>query len=71
MLDLQVEVLLRPAVANQLGLQGAELQKYVEAEIEKVNQTLLDFERVAKVIIRDKDFDRTPAMKIIRPKKVF
>ena len=68
---LQVEVLLRPAVANQLGLQGAELQKYVEAEIEKVNQTLLGFERVSKVIIRDKDFDRTPAMKIIRPKKVF
>lgn len=68
---LQVEVLLRPAVANKLGLQGEELFKYVEAEIEKINQTLLDFERVSKVIIRDKDFERTPAMKIIRPKKVF
>lgn len=68
---LQVEVLLRPAVANKLGLQGEELFKYVEAEIEKVNQTLLDYERVSKVIIRDKDFERTPAMKIIRPKKVF
>lgn len=68
---LQVEVLLRPAVTNKLGLQGEELFKYVEAEIEKINQTLLDYERVSNVIIRDKDFERTPAMKIIRPKKVF
>ena len=68
---LQVEVLLRPAVANSLGLSPEGLKVYVEEEIEKVNQTLLDYERVSKVIIRDKDFDRTPAMKIIRPKKVF
>ena len=68
---LQVEVLLRPAVANALGLSPEALKEYVEKEIEKVNETLLDFERVSKVIIRDKDFDRTPAMKIIRPKKVF
>ena len=68
---LQVEVLLRPAVVNKLGLKGVELQKHVEEEIEKVNQTLLDFERVSKVVIRDTDFERTPAMKIIRPKKVF
>ena len=68
---LQVEVLLRPAVANALGLSPEALKEYVEKEIEKVNATLLDYERVSKVIIRDKDFDRTPAMKIIRPKKVF
>ena len=68
---LQVEVLLRPAVANALGLSPEALKEYVEKEIEKINATLLDFERVSKVIIRDKDFDRTPAMKIIRPKKVF
>ncbi len=68
---LQVEVLLRPAVANALGLSPEALKEYVEQEIEKVNQTLLDYERVSKIIIRDKDFDRTPAMKIIRPKKVF
>lgn len=68
---LQLEVVLRPAVVKTLNLEGEALTKYVNEEIEKVNQTLLDYERVSRIIIRDKDFDRTPAMKIIRPKKVF
>lgn len=68
---LQVEVLLRPSVVKALGLSEEALREYVENGIESVNKTLLDYEKVSKIIIRDKDFDRTPAMKIIRPKKVF
>ncbi len=39
---------------------------YLMKELEKINQSLPPFERVTKIIIRDKDFERTPAMKIVR-----
>ena len=68
---LQAEVTLRASVVQKLGIPEAELKEYVEENVFSVNEKLQDFERISKVIIRDKDFDRTPAMKIIRPKKVF
>ena len=39
------------------------------AELEQVNNTLLPFQRVSKIILRTQDFARTPSMKIIRPKQ--
>ena len=39
--------------------------------ISEVNKTLFDYEQIQKVVIRTEDFPRTPAMKIIRPKKVY
>lgn len=68
---LQVEVVLRTAVVKALGLEGEALNEYVIDKVFEVNNELLDFERFSKVIIRKEDFPRTPAMKIIRPKKVF
>jgi len=38
-------------------------------ELEKVNKTLPSFQRVNRIVIRDKDFDRTPSMKIVRYNK--
>jgi long-chain acyl-CoA synthetase len=68
---LQVEVVLRASVIRGLGLQGEELNKYVTEKVLSINNELLDYERFSKVVIRSEDFPRTPAMKIIRPKKVY
>lgn len=68
---LQVEVVLRNGVVKALGLEGEELEKYVVEKVFEVNKELLEFEQFSKVVVRKEDFARTPAMKIIRPKKVF
>lgn len=68
---LQAEVTLRQGVLKKLGIPEDDIKKFVEDNVFAVNEKLEDFEKISKVIIRDKDFDRTPAMKIIRPKKVF
>lgn len=67
---LQVEVVLRAAVVKQLELDGQSLEEFVTKKVFEVNNSLFDYERFSKVIIRKEDFPRTPAMKIIRPKKV-
>ena len=67
---LQVEVVLRVAVVKALGLEGEELAQFVTEKVFEVNNCLFDYERFSKVVIRTEDFPRTPAMKIIRPKKV-
>ena len=41
---------------------------YIKEELEKINHTLPPFQRISKIIIRDSDFQRTPAMKKVRPK---
>ena len=64
---LQAEVVLRQSVMSQLNVDN--IQEYIEKEIEKVNNSLANYERIAKVVIRDTDFERSPSMKIIRPKK--
>ena len=68
---MQAEVTLRQGVLKKLGIPEDDIKKFVEDNVFAVNEKLEDFEKISKVIIRDKDFDRTPAMKIIRPKKVF
>lgn len=68
---LKVEVTLRELVLAKLNLPKEEVAKFVTDKIMEVNNNLLDYERVSKVVIRDTDFERSPAMKIIRPKKVY
>lgn len=64
---LQAEVILRPVVLGPLNV--ADVQSYVEELIEGVNKTLFDYEQISKVVIRTEDFNRSPSMKIIRPRK--
>ena len=68
---LKCEVVLRQSVVKTLGIEQDKLQEYVQAGIDKVNANLLDYERVSELVIRDKDFDRSPSMKIIRPRKMY
>ena len=68
---LQAEVVLRQSVVRAMNVPQEELNGFVEKSVLDVNKKLYDYERISKVVIRDKDFDRTPAMKIIRPKKVY
>lgn len=68
---LKLEVVLRQSVVKSLGIESDKLQEFVKAQIDKVNEKLLDYERVAEVVIRDKDFERSPSMKIIRPRKMY
>lgn len=64
---LQAEVILRPMIMAKLNVENP--QAMVEAEIEKLNATLFDYEKISKVVIRTEDFERSPSMKIIRPKQ--
>ena len=64
---LQAEVILRPMIMAQLNVENP--QKLVEEEIEKINAALFDYEKISKVVIRTEDFQRSPSMKIIRPKQ--
>ena len=68
---LQAEVVLRKSVVAAMKIPPEELNDFVVKSVLAVNDKLLDYEHISKVVIRDKDFDRTPAMKIIRPKKVY
>lgn len=62
---LALEVVLRKTVTAQTGVDNG----YIIAELEKVNASLPAFERVNRIEIRDKDFERSPSMKIVRYKK--
>ncbi len=42
---------------------------FIVSELEKINSTLPSFWRVSRITVRDSDFERTPAMKIVRYKK--
>ena len=61
---LVLEVLPRMSSVKALGIE--DLYSYLKDEVEKINATLPGFERINKIIIRDTDFIRTPAMKIAR-----
>ena len=43
---------------------------FAVAELEKVNRTLPGFSQVSRIVVRDTDFERSPAMKIVRYKHV-
>ena len=61
---LALEVLPRMATIKAKGIEDVEA--HIREEVNKVNATLPSFERINKIIIRDTDFVRTPAMKIAR-----
>ena len=55
-----------PRMSELMKVEVEDKMSYLMEELNKVNMTLLPHQRAAKIIIRDKDFERTPAMKIIR-----
>lgn len=64
---LALEIVPRAAVVATIAAEDK--FKYMTEELERVNLTLPPFQQATKIIIRDKDFDRTPSMKIARYKK--
>ena len=62
--QLVLEVLPRMTTISSLGI--TDMQGYIKEKINEVNMTLPSFQRINKIIIRDTDFVRTPAMKIAR-----
>lgn len=57
-----LEVTLREEFAKSIS----NPKEFLEKEIANINNQLQEYEKISSIIIRDKDFDRTPAMKIIR-----
>ena len=55
-----------PRMVELAKVEVEDKNKYLIEELQKVNMTLLPFQRVSRIEIRDKDFERTPAMKIVR-----
>ena len=43
-----------------------DINEYIRGELGKINASLPPYMRVSKIIIRDEDFERTPAMKKVR-----
>jgi long-chain acyl-CoA synthetase len=63
---LVLEILPRVSVLKARGVE--DLEAYFKEEVEKINASLPAFEKINKIVIRDSDFVRTPAMKIARNK---
>lgn len=63
---LALQVFPRAFVLKENGV--TDTDSYVRAQLNEVNSKLPSFQRVSKIIIRDKDFIRTPNMKIARGK---
>lgn len=61
---LALEILPRMSSVAALGI--TDLPAYLKDEVAKINATLPAFERINKIIVRETDFVRTPAMKIAR-----
>lgn len=62
-----LEVTLRPEIAEQLRSDGKNAEKYVTERIRAVIDGMPECFHSAEIVIRDRDFDRTPSMKIRRP----
>jgi len=62
--QLVIEVV--PRMEALKGLNVENVGAYVTEKVKEVNDKLPAFERINKIIIRDSDFIRTPAMKIAR-----
>ncbi len=66
--QLVLEVLPRMSVLKEKGAEDAE--SYCKAVVREINKTLYDYQKVSRVIVRTTDFERTPSMKIKRPKMI-
>ncbi len=64
--QLYLEILPRAEVVKSLGI--ADLQEHYNQKIAELNKSLAPYERINKVIVRDTDFVRSAAMKILRGK---
>jgi long-chain acyl-CoA synthetase len=62
--QLVLEVVPRMASIKAAGVEN--VGEYINAKVNEINATLPAFEKINKVVIRDTDFVRTPAMKIAR-----
>ncbi len=58
-----------PRATELTAMSPDEKKKYIISELEKKNATLPTHFRVSRITVRDADFLRTPAMKIVRYKK--
>ncbi|MBQ3937904.1 MAG: AMP-binding protein, partial [Clostridia bacterium] len=54
---------------TELASLGENPMKAIEDALWEVNSKQLPAERVSRIVIRDKDFERSPSMKILRYKK--
>lgn len=61
---LVLEVYPRPM--EKAKIKDVDANEYIMSELKKINAALPTFQRVSKIIIRDEDFERTPAMKKVR-----
>ena len=61
---LALEVYPRMSELSKLNVEDK--MDYLMEELKLVNASLVPYQRAEKIIIRDKDFERTPAMKIVR-----
>ena len=61
---LTLEVFPRPLEKSKLQVE--DINEYIRGELGKINASLPPYMRVSKIIIRDEDFERTPAMKKVR-----
>lgn len=57
-----------PRMPELAGIAPENIKSYITEELEKVNKTLLPYQRVSRITVRDTDFERTPSMKIVRYK---
>ena len=57
-----------PRASETAKLPKEEVAETILKELRAVNETIPSAQRVTKMTIRDKDFDRTPSMKIVRYK---
>lgn len=64
---LVLEILPRKAVLDTIDVEDKD--QYIKDRINEINNSLPSFMRISKIVIRDKDFPRSPSMKILRKKK--
>ena len=55
-----------PRMVELMKVEVEDKMAYLMEELKRVNASLVPYERAERIIIRDKDFERTPAMKIVR-----
>ena len=65
---LALQIYPRAVVLKAKGIADEDAADYLKAEVDRVNATLPSIQRISKLIIREKDFIRSGAMKILRDK---
>ncbi len=58
-----------PRLTELRDIPEEQRKNYIVSELQKINEKLPPFQRVSRITVRDADFERTPAMKIVRYRK--